>query len=598
MDCAPAGINSLVNKVRVGCIGGGQLGRMMALEAVKLNIEMYFLDPMGLSCPAAQVVPERQIVKGGLKDSEKLCELADKVDLLTVEIEHVGVESLQSIEDAGHLVLPSPNNIAIIQDKFKQKSYFRDRGIATPDFIKCESKAQIKHAASRFGLPLMLKSRMGSYDGKGNLVLSSLEDEVICQAIALLKPNMGRESLADLGLMAEKMVDFECEVAVIVVRSRDGSKHTSYDVVGTVQQNSVCRLVLAPAQNLSLEMKNRCKELAQQAVESLGQGAAGVFGVELFVTKEGEVLLNEIAPRPHNTGHFTQAACSVNQFENHLRAICGMPLGSTRMFTPVAAMLNILGHASGSFDQTIKIVDAASKVSGASIHWYGKESCRPGRKMGHINLVAWSQPELNKNLRKILEYDSFEFDCSGEGLEQTKFRVAVVMGSKSDLPTMNDAIEIIRAFDVEVFVDVVSAHRTPQKLVRFSQEAQKNGFHVIVAGAGGAAHLPGMIASMTPLPVIGVPVKTASLGGIDSLYSIVQMPKGVPVATMAIGNATNAGLLAIRMLASHSPELRDKMIAYQKAMEGRVEEMSFELNKLGSRKVVESMSSKSLSVDI
>ena len=172
------------------------------------------------------------------------------------------------------------------------------------------------------------------------------------------------------------------------------------------------------------------------------------------------------------------------------------------------------------------------------------------------------------------------------------------MGSHSDLPTMNAAVEMLRKFGVSYEVDIVSAHRTPDKLVQYSREAAGRGLRVIIAGAGGAAHLPGMVAAMTPLPVIGVPVKTSTLSGVDSLYSIVQMPRGVPVATVAIGNAMNAGLLAVRILSTSRPELRLAMVDYQTEMTDMVNDMSTKLLDLGSDEFLEKMDLKNTSVNV
>ena len=176
--------------------------------------------------------------------------------------------------------------------------------------------------------------------------------------------------------------------------------------------------------------------------------------------------------------------------------------------------------------------------------------------------------------------------------------VGVIMGSQSDLPTMNDAVGILKEFGIPYEVDIVSAHRTPEKLMTYSKSAAGRGLQVIIAGAGGAAHLPGMVAAMTPLPVIGVPIKTSTLNGQDSLLSIVQMPRGVPVATVAIGNATNAGLLAVRSLCASRPELREKMEEYQLNMKKMVDGMSESLLEQGSDKFLEGMANKNKSVNV
>lgn len=224
------------------------------------------------------------------------------------------------------------------------------------------------------------------------------------------------------------------------------------------------------------------------------------------------------------------------------------------LFLLCKTVVNVLGSPSGGIEQTMKGVNAAMSMSRAVVHWYGK-GYRPGRKMGHINITADSHAELDAPLAKLLEVEEISEDCMPtDGKIGSCPLVGVIMGSQSDLPTMNDAVGILKEFGIPYEVDIVSAHRTPEKLMTYSKSAAGRGLQVIIAGAGGAAHLPGMVAAMTPLPVIGVPIKTSTLNGQDSLLSIVQMPRGVPVATVAIGNATNAGLLAVRSLCASRPE--------------------------------------------
>ena len=462
----------------------------------------------------------------------------------------------------------------------------------------------------------MLKARKGAYDGKGNAVLSSVDDAAILDCLTKL----GCESNETLDLYAEGWIDFDSEVAVMVAKS--ATETAAYPAVNAIQQDSICRVVLAPARNISTAVREQCQVLAKAAIDSLGNGASGMFGVELFITKEGTILLNEIAPRPHNTGHYTQDACATNQFEQHLRGICGFKLGSTAMLVEAAGskctfcnvctgfnftntnsqctllsrhfkVVNVFG--ADSMDDTLKSSNAALSLSRAVVHWYGKETNVRGRKMGHINVTGNSHAELDEMLNILLELEGVPLSVLTSGGAPL---VGVIMGSQSDLPTMNAAVEMLRKFGVSYEVDIVSAHRTPDKLVQYSRDAAGRGIRVIIAGAGGAAHLPGMVAAMTPLPVIGVPVKTSTLSGVDSLYSIVQMPRGVPVATVAIGNAANAGLLAVRILSTSRPELRQKMMDYQTEMTEMVNDMSSKLHKLGSDEFLEVMGLKNTSVNV
>ena len=261
-------------------------------------------------------------------------------------------------------------------------------------------------------------------------------------------------------------------------------------------------------------------------------------------------------------------------------------------------MVNVLGAKSGTVEDTMKGANAALSMPRATVHWYGKVGCRAGRKVGHINLTADSHGELDKTLSQLLKLEDIpESVIPSGGLGQSPL-VGVIMGSQSDLPTMQAAVEILKKFGIPYEVDIVSAHRTPDKLVEYGRCAASRGLQVIIAGAGGAAHLPGMVAAITPLPVVGVPIKTSTLNGQDSLLSIVQMPRGIPVATVAIGNAMNAGLLAVRMLCGSRPILREKMSEYQIEMKGKVDDMSEKLLELGSDAFLEQMENKSTAVNV
>lgn len=260
-------------------------------------------------------------------------------------------------------------------------------------------------------------------------------------------------------------------------------------------------------------------------------------------------------------------------------------------------MINVLGSPTGEMSDTVKSVNAAMSLPRAVIHWYGKSTCRIGRKMGHINLTADSPSELDSSLKLLLEFEGIS-NVLPFNTQRSAPLVGVIMGSSSDLPCMQAAVEVLSDFGIESEVDIVSAHRTPEKMVSYSREAVGRGLQAIIAGAGGAAHLPGMVAALTPLPVIGVPIKTSTMNGQDSLLSIVQMPRGIPVATVAIGNATNAGLLAVRILAATRPALRFKMERYQTEMKEKVDKSSEQLLRKGSIRYLEGMDNRDTSVDV
>jgi len=305
----------------------------------------------------------------------------------------------------------------------------------------------------------------------------------------------------------------------------------------------------------------------------------------MFLLPDGSVLLNEIAPRCHNSGHYTMNGCVTSQFENHVRAVLGWPLGDTSLNVGCAIMLNLLGEAEG--DEGVRRAHAlmakAYATPGASVHWYGKSGMAVGRKVGHINVVGATRAEARAKLGALdagglqsLVATQAAMAAAGLGGESSGggggAKVGIIMGSDSDLATMKAAAAVLEEFGVPLELTVVSAHRTPERMMEYAKTAAARGLKAIIAGAGGAAHLPGMVAAMTALPVIGVPVKPAGahLDGLDALLSIVQMPKGVPVATVAIGNAANAGLLAVRIIAASDPELLAKMEAYQAGMKDTV----------------------------
>ncbi|KAL9550711.1 hypothetical protein MBANPS3_004603 [Mucor bainieri] len=539
-----------MNSQKVGILGGGQLGRMMVEAASRLNLSVTILDAPA-DAPAKQIESTQTHIQGAFNDAAKITELASQVDVLTVEIEHVNADVLAQIEQEGRVrVCPSAFTVKTIQDKYNQKKYLESHGIPVADYREIKDADAVKQVAKEFGYPLMLKSKTMAYDGKGNYVVKSEAD--VEKAVA---------ALSKTPLYAEKWAPFVKELAVMVVRRANGEIR-SYPVVETIHKNSICHLVIAPAQ-IDGSVAVKAQKIAENAIKAFP--GAGIFGVEMFVMADGEILLNEIAPRPHNSGHYTIEACETSQYENHMRAILDLPLGSTAMKVPASIMVNILGENS-DMEACYKPCQAALLADGATIHLYGKKESRAGRKMGHITLVGESMMQVQKNLKPILD----EIEPGVERPLTLRPLVGMIMGSDSDLPVMKVGAQILKDFGIPFELSIVSAHRTPLRMVEYAKSAAQRGLMAIIAGAGGAAHLPGMVAAMTPLPVIGVPVKGSSLDGVDSLYSIVQMPRGIPVATVAVNNSTNAALLAIRILGASIPGIQKQMAAYMEKMEGEV----------------------------
>eukprot|EP00250_Pteridium_aquilinum_P029702 c39978_g1_i1 orf=142-2100(+) len=551
----------------IGVLGGGQLGRMLCQAASCMGLKIAVLDPEK-DCPASSLA-YKQVV-GSFRDTNAVREFAKGCGVLTVEIEHVDVEALEELEMEGVDINPKPFTIRIIQDKYLQKVHFDEHGVALSNFRKIEDFKDAEEAGSFFGYPLMIKSRLLAYDGRGNAVAHSKED--LQKAVSSLG---GFER----GLYAEKWASFVKELSVMVVRGRDGSLRC-FPTVETTHKDNICYTVEAPAQ-ISRKIAAAATDLAEKAVGSL-QGA-GVFGVELFLLADGQVLLNEVAPRPHNSGHYTIEACYTSQYEQHLRAVLGLPLGDPSMKVPAAIMYNLLGEDEGEagFRIAQRKMQRAVAIPGASVHWYGKPEIRKKRKMGHITVVGPSNSVVRNRMQEIVGSEApVGWSCEEPGVEKGP-PVGIIMGSDSDLPVMKAAAELLDSFGVAYELSVVSAHRTPERMVEYARKAHLCGMQVIIAGAGGAAHLPGMVAAMTPLPVIGVPVRGSSLDGIDSLLSIVQMPKGVPVATVAINNAMNAGLLAVRMLSASDENLRNKVLDHQDSMKETVLDKARKLEEVG-----------------
>ena len=552
----------------VGVLGGGQLGRMLAQAAVRMGVRVKVLDPT----PSAPAAAAADHVLGSFTDPAAVAAFASSgVDILTVEIEHVDASALEaSAAAAGVDAEPTPATLSIIQDKCAQKRHFEAAGVPVPAFGAIPDAGAAAAFGDKHGFPFMLKARFGAYDGRGNAVVASPS------AIAAAAASLGGYGAGDR-LYAEAWAPFDKELAVMVARARDGTVQP-FPVVETIHRDSVCWVTEAPA-DVPQTVSDAATRVALTAVASLD--GAGVFGVELFASTDGTVLLNEVAPRPHNSGHYTIEGCATSQYEQHLRAVMGWPLGDASLKVGSALMLNILGTADGDAGIVAahETMAAAYGVPGASVHWYGKDGVSAGRKVGHVTIVGASRDQARARLAAVDPAAAAALAKGwggGGGVAAAAARaadtsssssplVSIIMGSDSDLPTMAAAADALATFGIPCEVTIVSAHRTPDRMVAFARSAASRGVRAIIAGAGGAAHLPGMVAALTPLPVVGVPVVPAGagLGGVDALLSIAQMPRGVPVATVGVGGAANAGLLAARILGSADPGLQARIAAWQ-----------------------------------
>jgi len=368
----------------LGILGGGQLGRMLSLAAANLGVKVMVLDPA--ERPPAGVAS--QAIRGNFRDAANIEDFATKVDVLTVEIEHVDTTTLKYLEEKGSIdVQPAAKTIAVIQDKFAQKQHFKKEGLALGDFCEIPNEAALMQAAQTYGYPLMLKSKRLAYDGKGNYVVTGPAEH------AAAATKLGG---FERGLYAEKWQKFSKELAVMVVRARDGTIKL-YPVTETIQKDNICHVTETPAL-IPEAARLAAERLALQAVGSL-QGA-GVFGVEMFLMQGTKVLLNEVAPRVHNSGHYTIDGSVTSQFENHVRAVLGWPLGDTSLKAPHVIMLNILGEDDGANGEKLAsdLINRALTTPGCNVHWYDKSGVSKGRKVGHINIVGKTTKEARERL--------------------------------------------------------------------------------------------------------------------------------------------------------------------------------------------------------
>ena len=355
---------------RIGIVGGGQLGKMMILEAKRLGFYVVTLDPAG-DCPSHSISDEH--IAAGFDNPGAYIELAEKTDVITYEFEHIDAAVLDLLEKKGYTIYPSVESLKIIQNKYRQKRMLHDNGIPVPGFCLVESIGAIKRFAEKdsVGYPLMLKTTLGGYDGKGNALIYG--DEDVKDAFQLL--GGGKTEL-----MAEEYVSFDKEVSIIACRAIDGTR-VVYPVAENIHKDSILDVSIVPAR-IESPAQILVSEIAGRVMDVFA--GVGAFCVEMFVKKNGDVFVNEVAPRPHNSGHYTIEGCFANQFENHIRAITGLPFGSTRLIQPTV-MVNILGENNGAARLTG--LDTAYSDPDVHVHFYGKSESRAGRKMGHITVI-------------------------------------------------------------------------------------------------------------------------------------------------------------------------------------------------------------------
>jgi len=346
----------------LGIIGGGQLGKMLAMAAANLGIRSLIFTPE-IDCPASHVAYKTIIAD--YSDQAALAKFADEVDAITFEFENIPHQSLELLESK-KAVCPNANILRISRNRLREKSFINNLGIGTANFAQVTSEQELQNAVLQIGLPAVLKTTEMGYDGKGQLTLRQESD--IANAFASLKTEEA---------ILEGFVDFVMEISVIVARDQAG-KSLCYVPVQNIHKNHILDTTIAPAP-ISDELANHAEEIAIKIAQSLD--LQGLLAVEMFVTKDGKILVNELAPRPHNSGHWTMDACITGQFEQLVRAVCGLPLGSSQRMCD-AEMKNLIGDDINKCDEYLAIPNA-------KLHLYGKAEARPGRKMGHVNFLLF-----------------------------------------------------------------------------------------------------------------------------------------------------------------------------------------------------------------
>jgi 5-(carboxyamino)imidazole ribonucleotide synthase len=367
-----------MNNTRLGILGGGQLGRMLLQAGLDFNLYTLVLDPDEFA-PCRHLCEE--FVHGDFKDYDTVYEFGKRCTLLTIEIEHVNVDALFQLEKEGLAIYPKPASLKTIQDKGLQKEFFQKHAIPTAPFRLLEEASEL--GAHQDFLPAFHKLRKGGYDGNGVMRLNSSADfNKAFQAPGVL----------------EKLVEFELEISVICARNVQGEVK-AYPVVEQVMhaQHNLVDYLLAPSQ-IAYKLQRMAIEIATHVTTTLD--IVGLLAVEMFVTRDGQILVNEVAPRPHNSGHHTMKANATSQFEQHLRAILGLPLGDTEPHCP-AVLLNLLGEAGYSGEAVYEGLAETLREPGVYIHLYGKKFTRPYRKMGHLTVLAPTIEEVKAKAESI-----------------------------------------------------------------------------------------------------------------------------------------------------------------------------------------------------
>lgn len=379
--------NALSANFKLGFLGAGQLARMSGLQAFRYGIQIGVFSDREENEPVQFMTPHSQT--GSFDSASDITAFAETCDVLTLENEFISSDILkQAQESSGTPIFPSPESFALIENKLIEKQTFEDAGIPVTPYSLVKSKTDLENFGQKHGWPYLLKSSKGGYDGYGNETVSSLEEAQ--KAFKSLGGNTGHD------IVAEAFVDFTHELAVQVARNETG--HVVYPCCQTVQENHICVAVKSPAP-VDQSIRQKAQDLAIQATEAIN--GKGIFAYEFFLTPNGDLLLNESAPRPHNSGHYTIEGCITSQFENHVRAVLGLPLGSTTLRKPAVAMINLLG--TNQRDAKVDSAINALAETDGHLHVYGKLDSRIGRKMAHYTLLGDKMGSTYQQAQKLTE---------------------------------------------------------------------------------------------------------------------------------------------------------------------------------------------------
>ena len=387
------GMNQNILDTKIGILGGGQLGRMLCLAGASWNLDISVLD--STDCPASGLC--KNFVVGDINDYNNVLSFGRTVDVLTIEIEHVNIRALKELELEGVKVSPKPATLEIIKDKKLQKQFYKDNAIASSNFSFYESKSKLledvnlddtkdspKGSNSKLSFPFVQKACKGGYDGKGVVVIKDKND---------------LDNLLDCECIVEGMVDIAKELSVIIARNESGQIQ-AYPVCEMEfdPQSNLVQFLFTPA-NINTEIESECQKIALDIVNKMDY--VGILAVELFLTKEGKILVNEIAPRTHNSGHHTIEGSVTSQFEQQLRAILNLPLGSTE-FLKFTGMVNLVGEDGYEGEVKIEGLDKCLAIPEFHLHLYGKTTSKPNRKMGHATILADNFDEMQQKANTVI----------------------------------------------------------------------------------------------------------------------------------------------------------------------------------------------------